>query len=73
MMARWRCQRSSMRQPVDGRPASYLLYFNRSRGDLLKGGFGGLRERVARDQSQTAAVQTLTTIRDALEKAAGLR
>jgi hypothetical protein len=58
---------------ADGRPASDLLYFNRSRGDLLKGGFGGLRQRVARDQAKTAAVQTLTTIRDVLEKAAGLR
>jgi hypothetical protein len=56
---------------VDGRPASYLLYFNRSRGDLLKGGFGGLRQRVARDQSKNAAVQTLTTIRDVLEKSTG--
>jgi hypothetical protein len=59
--------------PVNGRPASYLLYFNRSRGDLLKGGFGGLRQMVARDQSKTAAVQTLTTIRDVLERAAGVR
>jgi hypothetical protein len=59
--------------PVEGRPASYLLYFNRSRGDLLKGGFGGLRQRIARDQARSAAVQTLTTIRDVLEKAAGVR
>ena len=59
--------------PAGGRPASYLLYFNRSRGDLLKGGFGGLRQRVASDQARSAAVQTLTTIRDVLEKAAGLR
>jgi hypothetical protein len=58
---------------IDGRPASYLVYFNRSRGDLLKGGFGGLRQRVARDQAKSTAVQTLTTIRDVLEKAAGLR
>ena len=57
---------------VGGRPASYLLYFNRSRGDLLKGGFGGLRQRVARDKAKDAAVQTLTTIRDVLEKAAGV-
>ena len=58
---------------MDGRRASYLLYFNRSRGDLLKGGFGGLRQRVARGQAKDGAVQTLTLIRDALEKAAGLR
>ena len=56
--------------PVNGQPASYLLYFNRSRGDLLKGGFGGLRQRVATDQAKNAAAQTLTTIRDVLEKAA---
>jgi hypothetical protein len=53
---------------ANGRPASDLLYFNRARGDLLKGGFGGLRQRVARDQAKKAAVQTLTTIRDALER-----
>jgi hypothetical protein len=58
---------------VDGRPASYLLYFNRSRGDLLKGGFGGLRQRIARDRAKSSAVQTLTTIRDVLEKGAGVR
>ena len=59
--------------PVDGKPATYLLYFNRSRGDLIKGGFGGIRKAVAQDQARKAAVQTLTTIRDVLEKAAGLR
>jgi hypothetical protein len=53
---------------VNGRPASDLLYFSRGRGDLLKGGFGGLRQRVTRDQAKKAAVQTLTTIRDALER-----
>jgi hypothetical protein len=59
--------------PVDGRPACYLLYFSRARGDLLKGGIGGVRRRLAQDQAKKAAVQTLTTIRDALEKTAGAR
>jgi hypothetical protein len=59
--------------PVDGRPACALIYFNRSRGDLLKGGFGGMRRRVAQDQARKSAEQTLTNIRDVLEKAAGLR
>jgi hypothetical protein len=59
--------------PVDGKPACAMVYFNRSRGDLLKGGFGGVRRRMAQDQARKAAVQTLTTIRDVLEKAAGLR
>jgi hypothetical protein len=59
--------------PVDGRPACAMIYFNRSRGDLLKGGFGGMRRRVAQDRARDAAVQTLTSIRDVLEKAAGLR
>jgi hypothetical protein len=49
-------------------PVSYLLYANRSRGDLLKGGFGGLRRNVARRQAQAAAEQTLMSIKQTLEK-----
>jgi hypothetical protein len=59
--------------PVDGHPTCYLLYFSRARGDLLKGGIGGVRRRLAQDQAKKAGVQTLTTIRDALEKTAGIR
>jgi hypothetical protein len=59
--------------PVDGKPACAMIYFNRSRGDLLKGGFGGLRRRVAQDQARKSAEQTLTNIRDVLEKAAAPR
>jgi hypothetical protein len=51
-----------------GAPVSYLLYGNRSRGDLLKGGFGGLRRTVALRQAETAARQTLTTIKQVLEQ-----
>ena len=47
---------------------SYLLYGNRSRGDLLKGGFGGLRKSVALRQAESAAQQTLTTIKQVLEQ-----
>jgi hypothetical protein len=49
-----------------GRPVTYLLYANRSRGDLLKGGFGGLKRNVARSQAQKAAEQTLGTIKTGL-------
>ncbi len=52
-------------------PVTYLLYANRSRGDLLKGGFGGLRRSVARNQAQSAAAQTLGTIKTVLERAGG--
>lgn len=52
-----------------GRPVSYLLYNNRSRGDLLKGGFGGLKRTVARDQATKAAQDTLGTIKQVLERA----
>jgi hypothetical protein len=52
----------------NGVPVSYLLYGNRSRGDLLKGGFGGLRRNVARRQAESAAEQTLTTIKQTLER-----
>jgi hypothetical protein len=51
-----------------GLPVSYLLYGNRSRGDLLKGGFGGLRKTVALRQAEAAAEQTLTTIKQVLEQ-----
>ena len=53
-----------------GRPATYLVYANRSRGDLLKGGFGGLKRGVARTQARRAAEDTLATIKRALESAA---
>ncbi len=56
-----------------GQGVSYLLYANRSRGDLLKSGFGGLRRSVARDQARKAAVQTLGTIQEQLERALRLR
>jgi hypothetical protein len=52
-----------------GSPATYLVYVNRSRGDLLKGGFGGLRKNAARGQARRAAEQTLGTIKQALEAA----
>lgn len=52
-----------------GRPVSYLIYGNRSRGDLLKGGFGGLRRSIADDQARKAAEQTLTTMKTVLEQA----
>jgi hypothetical protein len=48
-------------------PTTYLIYANRSRGDLLKGGFGGLKSRIARDQAKKSAEQTLGTIKMVLE------
>jgi hypothetical protein len=53
-----------------GRPATYLVYVNRSRGDLLKGGFGGLKRNVARSQARRAAEETIGTIKRMLESAA---
>ncbi len=50
-----------------GTPYTYLLYGNRSRGDLLKGGFGGLRRSVAQSQARSGAEQTLRTIKSVLE------
>ena len=52
-----------------GRPATYLLYANRLRGDMLKGGFGGLKRNAALSQARKAAEQTLTTIKQAVEAA----
>jgi hypothetical protein len=55
------------------RPATVVVYANRSRGDLLKGGFGGIKRKIARAQARTAAIDTLATIQTQLEKAAGPR
>lgn len=52
-----------------GRPATYLLYANRLRGDMLKGGFGGLKRNAALSQARKAAEQTLGTIKQAVEAA----
>ena len=49
-------------------PVTYLVYANRSRGDLLKGGFGGLKRAAANNQAKSAAEQTLGTIKSVLEK-----
>jgi len=51
-----------------GRPATYLVYANRSRGDLLKGGFGGVKRSVARSQARKAAEDTLGNIKSMLEQ-----
>jgi hypothetical protein len=53
-----------------GRPATYLVYANRTRGDLLKGGFGGLKRNVARNQALRAAEESLGSIKQMLEAAA---
>lgn len=53
-----------------GRPATYLVYANRSRGDMLKGGFGGVKRNAARSQARRAAEETLGTIKRTLESSA---
>jgi hypothetical protein len=53
----------------NGRRATVVVYANRSRGDMLKGGFGGIKRKIARDQARTAAIDTLGTIQTRLEKA----
>lgn len=53
----------------NGAPVSYLIYANRSRGDLLKGGFGGLKRSVARKQAESATRETLGAIKRMLEQA----
>jgi hypothetical protein len=52
-----------------GTPTSTVIYFNRSRGDLLKGGLGGgVKRKVAESQAKDAAEQTLGSMKTALEK-----
>jgi hypothetical protein len=52
-----------------GKPVTYLIYVNRSRGDMLKGGLGGVKRTVARDQAKKNAEQTLGAIQGVLERA----
>jgi hypothetical protein len=54
---------------IDAPDGTYLIYANRARGDLLKGGFGGLKRKIARDQAKKSAEQTLGTIKSVLEGA----
>jgi hypothetical protein len=49
-------------------PVTYLLYANRSRGDMLRGGFGGLKRNAAQSQARKAAQETLGTIKRQLEQ-----
>ncbi len=49
-------------------PTTYLVYVNRSRGDLLKGGFGGLRRSLAEQMVKDSASQMLGAIKTALEQ-----
>jgi len=51
-----------------GAPITYLVYANRSRGDLLKGGFGGLKRNLAESQARKAAEQTLGTVKSQMER-----
>jgi len=61
----------------NGKPVTYLVYVNRSRGELLeeggggrlKRGLGGLRRTVAKDLVRRSAEQTLGTIQSVLEQA----
>jgi hypothetical protein len=52
-------------------PATYVVYYNRSRGDLLQGGFGGLQRRIAERAARDSAEQLLGGMKRALEQAAG--
>jgi hypothetical protein len=49
-------------------PESFLLYANRSRGDMLRGGFGGLKRNAAQSQARKAAQETLGTIKRQLKQ-----
>jgi hypothetical protein len=52
----------------NGVPMTYLVYANRSRGDLLRGGFGGLKRNVVESQARKGAQETLGTIKSQLER-----
>ena len=49
-------------------PSSTVVYFNRSRGDMLRGGLG-VKRKVAESQAKKAAEETLSMLKTQLEKA----
>lgn len=49
-------------------PELWLLYLNRSHTDALKGWFGPLKRRVARQRSRAAMLRTLLELKDSLER-----
>jgi hypothetical protein len=48
-------------------PVTYVVYANRSRGDLMSGGFGGLKQRVAESAVKKSAEDILGRMKQALE------
>ena len=52
----------------NGAPVTYLVYANRSRGDQIRGGFGGLKRNMVESQARKAAQETLGTIKRQLEQ-----
>jgi len=55
-----------------GPTTTYVLYGNRSKGDLLRGGLGGPKRAVARSQATKATESTLRAIKTVLERNPGL-
>ena len=56
-----------LQAPESTSPVTYVVYANRSRGDLMSGGFGGLKQRVAEGIVKRAAEDTLGRMKQALE------
>jgi len=54
---------------ADGAPGIDVVYVARSRGDLLKGTFGGLTKSVVEREVRTGTETALQTIKDSLEEA----
>jgi hypothetical protein len=52
----------------NGGPATYLVYANRSLGDMLRSAFGGLKRNMAESQARKAAEETLGSIKRQLEQ-----
>ena len=54
-----------------GPTTTYVLYGNRSQGDLLRGGLGGVKRSIARSQATKATESTLQAIKTVLERNPG--
>jgi hypothetical protein len=56
----------------DGSPGIDVVYVARSRGDLLRGTFGGLKKGVVEQEVRSGAETSLQSIKDSLEEAVRL-
>ena len=59
--------------PEAGHSVSYVVFVNRTRTDILRGAFGGVKRKLTAGEIEKAVALTLTQMQQGLEKAAGVQ